>query len=1070
MEEIPEEVLFDGRRFNRKDWIAAVVLGVAAFVFFAATLLGYSYPGEPAMLEAAWNGFDVMPHSVYPAMEWAYRVLGLGKFVTPAAGALSTMFIFLIVTRHLRMRIVDDSEIANIVSVSRLGGIIAALLFALSPSVSDSATRLDPKLFDLMIVLAAFAAIPLLEYAPKGTGSLFTMAVGAAVGYVSADSVLYMALLPLYVMAVFVSSSIRGDRGYPKALLLVLSSVIAFLWFVRGAYGGILPYALVQREIIRFFLTTDGVYLLVLFGVIPFMIFPFSAERAFVLTRGLGSDLFHLMMTVMTVIAVATPFAAYYVLDFTPHSPVLTSAAVSVVAGYLATYWRIGSLHPNAGFTLFTISRHEFSLRFVTSAIFIVFLAILAGGTAAGLWFRFNERDGSFADKCAERVLADLGGRDWFITDGTLDSHLLLAAKRAGKNLHLIALQRDTEEGYRDRLADVLEAEGLGAYAKTLRENGVLAFISEWFGADENIAGRVAVWGAPDIWLYANDTAPTSEFMFFGGNNKLLFSDLAARKAFVDGVLPAEEGWGSFSFRDIKNHLDRRRLNLRRHFGFVTCNAGSEAFAAKRYDDAFDAYESVLRDIDADNVSALLNEMEVVRKNGPKALAAKASVQERLDAMVKNPLRRYRSGFLPIYYGYLMNSRVSLNLGVVQMQFGDYRQGAAQLKRAKDLVPDGEEEWFELNVFAPVYATGGSEDRRKAAEIYESELERDPMSRVALVGLARLAMLNGDEKKSAELLERATAKAGDDPGSYLDVASVRILRDELDEAKTAISKTMELAPDNMRAWTLLASVTFKELSEHPNKELEEKLEKVIVPRMMEINPHDPATLTASALMKSRRGDEKSLLSARADLRRASRTMTGFGPVDDLILEIDIRLGDRDDAEKSARRLLSGDPSSPMANYVMGSVMLSKGEPRLAAGYLKAAAFARKPPQRAMNDLAEAMRRCREFDKAEVYARMAVKNTPDSYVPWETLGAILLEGGKSDALAEAERCVEKSLEMSRREDGSPKDIRIVITLAQIQARLGKSAEARKSLRLIAPRKAELDPASLRRLESVRESVR
>ena len=77
-----------------------------------------------------------------------------------------------------------------------------------------------------------------------------------------------------------------------------------------------------------------------------------------------------------------------------------------------------------------------------------MYAVILALTLLIDFFSQFEADRGRFADQVAERIVADLDGRTWFVTDGTLDSHLRLAAKKAGKELNLICLQKDQDEKY----------------------------------------------------------------------------------------------------------------------------------------------------------------------------------------------------------------------------------------------------------------------------------------------------------------------------------------------------------------------------------------------------------------------------------------------------------------------------------------------------------------------------------------------------------------------------------------------------------------------------------------------
>jgi len=119
----------------------------------------------------------------------------------------------------------------------------------------------------------------------------------------------------------------------------------------------------------------------------------------------------------------------------------------------------------------------------------------------------------------------------------------------------------------------------------------------------------------------------------------------------------------------------------------------------------------------------------------------------------------------------------------------------------------------------------------------------------------------------------------------------------------------------------------------------------------------------------------------------------------------------------------------------------------------------------LNDLSEVLRRLRKFEEAEQHARAAIKMSPDLYVAWETLGAILLEANKN--LDEAEQSVRKAMALYA------DDLRIRITLARVLLKKGEVERARETIRQVKSRQSELskfDQAELARLTEEASSGR
>ena len=116
---------------------------------------------------------------------------------------------------------------------------------------------------------------------------------------------------------------------------------------------------------------------------------------------------------------------------------------------------------------------------------------------------------------------------------------------------------------------------------------GVLPFVQDWFVSDPATAKQVAIYGAPDLW-YSSGMTPVPELLFYGADGARAV-DAQAWKAF-DGILAAAKGWGSYQMRKIKDPVERKRLEFRRHLGFVANNRGVWLQDQGKDDEAYDMY------------------------------------------------------------------------------------------------------------------------------------------------------------------------------------------------------------------------------------------------------------------------------------------------------------------------------------------------------------------------------------------------------------------------------------------------------------------------------------------------
>lgn len=1055
------------------DWFIALALGAAAAVLYFCSLAGYAYPGESAHLAVIWQGLDTEPFNRYPLMAPFARLFGAGNGLAPVCGALATMLVYGFVVSLMRHRIKGDETEGFATRASRFGGLVAALVFLLNPAVRAAASHLEPRLFDVTWALASLVLLVPYARLPKAVAWLCPAASAVMAGLGLADTPFFLLILPLHLAVVQAVSRRRGARGYPLAALFVVIFIASFFIFAGNAAGDFGALMKSLKDAAKLYTAPKDWLFVLLFATLPFAVLLFSSRRAFTEQSGWTQWLFHLAMTFVAVLAIATPLAPASLMRPSGVLPVAAVLFVAVTAGYLTVYWhlqfsaavRINESTAEDKGAPRRIGRLLASVAGAVLAVAIVFTVLLD-------LFSFEKNAGAFADKAAEKVLADLGTRTWLVTDGTLDDHLRLAAARLGRELNLICLDRDLDSDYLADLGALVREKQVGgarnAELALSLSLGVLPFVQDWFAADPAVAQTVAIFGASDLW-YAAKVTPVPEFFFFGGD-PAREPDWAASWAEFKDILAAPQGWGSYRLWQSEDPVEKMRLNLRRHLGLVANNRGVWLQDAGREEEAFDMYERVLREIDADNVCALFNEFEQARAGLARAAARKNELEKALKAIVDDTNRRYRLWALGNYYGYIRSPEIFIRLGFTWARSGRPGEALSQIRRAIDFIPTDNRRTV-LNMMAALYAS--ENDSRKSREVYESVLADDATNHDALIGLMRLELLDGNSEKAMEYLRQATAAAGDDPRANIENALLHLMRNELAEAKTLLRKVTEADHGNLQAWSLTAAVTMQQIDaskdEKEKAALAKELEDQILPTMEKQarTPNDYYVQTTRAFLLMRKGAEHRR-EARNAFVAAAQDRPDIAATGDLILGLDISLNDTEHAERQARDILRRNRRSPLANYVMGSLALQKGEYAEAEAFLRRAADAPRPVALALNDLAEVLRRNRNYVEAERYARQAVAAEPRLYVAWETLGAVLLDAKGN--LDEAESAVKKACELSKDENGREADVRMLVTLARVQLARGDAVHGKTTLRMVNKRIDELSAFERSEFEELRKSAR
>ena len=1091
--------------FRRSSFVAALaVAGAAALVYFV-TLANYVFPGESARLLVQWTGVDALEFPEYPL--WGYFVKLFG-----GAGALSSIafrtnllsLISGVVSAYLICRLMafavwqsigHESCLKFAKGASLAAGVVASLVFVFSTAVWQSSTHLEHRIFDVMWALIAMRAVILAAGRPRMSLPVAILA-GVIVAMGLVESPIFVPLSVVVFFSYLLVLVKNGKGLYGPAALYLLSSVIGFVVFLKCVSSGFIGTEAAAaadststidvflrilkstlREV-RSWFSRSGWLAIVSLTVVPAVACVFAARRALNNDRRWSQYMFHIAMTICVACATATQLAPESMLRPLGILPVATSTLVALVAGYLVAYWYLLARTPLPVLE-YKEDGVDAAIRFGRHLAPVFGIALIVVLTLSSLVNAFNcgRSRGEFADVCAREIIDTMGDRTWFVTDGTLDDHLRVAAAAAGKELNLICLQRDMNDAYLEELADLVEKRGLKAGNVNLKMSvrlGVLPFIQDWFSGNTNIINEAAIFGVPDFWFMA-ERVPVPENMLFGGaagaksvDGKALakrFAEFWGRMAPILWTERNKEGSRNIARSD--DPVESLRLQLRRHVGFIGNNLGVFLQDCGLNDEAFATYELVLNTIDPDNVSVLFNEFEMARVGIKCALAKKLEIERKLKSIVDDPKRRYVLWSLSRYYGYIRSPEIFARMGYAWARSGQTGNAIAQVQRAIDFV-SADRQASLLNMMAAIYASGNQ--LKKSREVYERVLASDGQNREALMGMARIALQAGAESEARSYLEKAAkVSGGDTPG--IEMAMLLMMSNDLDRARMEMQKVTDLHPKNLQAWSLLAGVLMQQVDQAKDAAVKAKamdeLENTILPKMEALSndPRDYFVQMTRGLVYMRKG-AKFRKQARDALVIASMSRPDVSVAGDMILGLDIELDDGEAAERHARMVLRRDRHNRLANYVMGSIRLKEGDYSTAETFLRLSVDAEQPMAAALNDLAEVLRRLQRYGEAEGFARKAVKAQPSLYVAWETLGSSLLDQNKN--LDEAEKCVEKAIQLAKSEL-KVEDIRMQITLARVQIAKGSLDKARTTLRQLRKRSSELSNYDRDQLETLTKAA-
>lgn len=1106
-----------GGSFGKKTWIATALSALVAFAVYFLTLDSSLYPGVPGestSLMVQWTGLDFLIFPDRPLWAWFVKLVsGMGgaetlvwrmNFFSLLCGVLSAALVCRLSIFFIHQTVRDENTVVEDKSTALAAGIAAAWTFIFSTAVWQGATHLEYRLFDVAWALALFSFFIPMAKRPGATW-FFTILMALGIGMGIVESAIFIALLPVYALAIIVHCRKVKANTILWTFTLVLASLAVWMLyaFAVGAAFVEMPHASAgeyknaldvmmklidntTHELVMWFKRPNWLAVMLL-APFPFTASAFASVRALNNERSLSQYLFHSLMTLLVIFAVATPLAPVQLMKPLGILPVATTTLAAFAAGYLVAYWLMmfkARTRVNESMDKQPVwDRVGRVIAPVAGGILVAVLVLSAGVNA----FSCVGEKNSFADLYAKEVLRAMGDREWLATNGRIDDHLLVEAARQGKKLHLVCLWRDTENDsvYLSEFAKTVKKEGLKGgiddLSMVVRNMGVQPFLQDWMKGDEAVTSKLAVQGMPDVWCWSGYTPIPQGPVFIGVKSLDEVDFEAAEKDFRASwerlgpeLVRGHENEGTYSINRERDSVERYRMILRGAMGMSANNLAVALADAKRDDAAFALFDFTLKEIDRDNVSAMFNEFQLARAGNASALRAKSEIEKRIKKVVDDSRRRYHLYSLGTTYGYIRDAQIFLEMGMGWARSGMMGAATAQIQRARDLLPD-ESQAALLNIIAAIYAD--SADTARSREIYEENLSKDASDRTALMGLARLSIREGDIDEARSYVSRAAeAAAASSDSDGIEFVLLNLLNNDLDAARVSMQRITDTHPRSLQGWALLAGILLQQFdtSKDPAEKarLMEELDNIILPKMeqMATSPRDYYVQITRGMVLLRKGPDR-LKEARDALVTASIANPAAAETGEMILSADIELDDKEGAERHARAVLRRNREDRLACYVMGSLRLRDGNYSEAEVFLRKSCQHPRPLAAAENDLAEVLRRQQRYEEAENFARRAVKRDPNLYVAWETLASTLLGANKN--LAEAEECIKKAIELSKTKTKAGEDLRMQITFARVLLAQGDSGKRNQALGIIRGLKRherELDSYDRDQLEQLRKAAR
>ncbi|NCC52790.1 MAG: tetratricopeptide repeat protein, partial [Spartobacteria bacterium] len=493
----------------------------------------------------------------------------------------------------------------------------------------------------------------------------------------------------------------------------------------------------------------------------------------------------------------------------------------------------------------------------------------------------------------------------------------------------------------------------------------------------------------------------------------------------------------AFESVDEKNVLYPWCKMAARHLSKLENNRGVVLEDLKEAELAYSAYENA-RLIDTNNVSAMLNRLSLaVSLDRPE----KQALQDQFEEFANNLDAKLGVWALSRFFGYVKNPGVYVNRGMAWALSGKPRLAIGEMSKAIEMTGTNPRM---QNALAGFYVQAQMEEMGR--ETYLAVLEENPDDMTALLGMARISIMQNELIAAREYLNRLKALGGGDLATVLmQEAVLESMQGHAQESLALLKKITDSNPDNLQAWhaTALMAASMGD----------EALTTQALDTMRQKAGASPATAYAFAQIQIQNGNYPK---AREYLEESLRRFPNDKRTLETVLRIDVLGSRRNKAEEHAEQLIRLDPRHPYANYVVATLLYTEGKYSLAEQYLRVSLAGKRDPY-ALNDLAWLLVQREQYEEATKLIKESLSYENRNPNTWDTYGVALLKQGH---LAEAEEAMSMALAQN------PNNPAFILHMGMVYEAKGLHDKALSVTEPLMNRLAEL-PAELR--DDVREFV-
>jgi len=1001
---------------HKRDWMAASLIAGIMFLVYFFTASRWAFPGESASLIAMLTEArtNMMPdHGFWRSvMRMGVRLAGPAKAVETTIvinmlfAALSLAFIYL-VTTAVFVLLIDKREQTpdprtwrhHTVFAARLGGMVTTLTLALSAPFWVAASRVNlHSIYLLWILVAAYLMLQFL--ATNKTTFLYVFCLLYGMGM--SQSTVMIQFAPVFVLLA-IGHMIRSETfnfltgGLALFILgagfasMFLFSIFTFTdtpgYILQGYWG----QSLVADKIIGGLanrlvssLPRNGWLIIIGLVILPWISWLIIAARTLNGETGTAIQFLNAAIFIVTLAVVLdTRISPWQFFGFSSEQ-IVSYAMASMTFGYCMTVAYMYTLNPPAsGITPTGVRLVGRMFRTVILILTVVILSYEVRSSAV----HAETRNTKFILTYVDRLIENLDGRTWIVTDGVFDDMILLRGMERGIELNLLDLRADGNHVYTQQLREKISSARL----RNSLDLGIFSFLQEWIKTDPEVSKHLALCLFPDLWTIGDYRIYPHGLAFFGGQ--------ASETELAEAVFKTENVQTYFALMDeldtelgaVSERSSRYVLALadsvRRRVSFIGNNLGFFIENLGYEDEAMNIYARVHK-FDPGNVSAMLNYAFLLEQFGTEA--EKEEMRSQIAMFRKTQAKPLHIWELSRTQGYVNSPEAFAYLGWTWALSGQNTIAIKTLGMAigNDYATG---ELGLMGTLADVHSRSG--DTAETEKVLEAILKKTPNDLKTIIALAQIKMLNGDTNAAETLLKQARVIGLPESRILREEASLKMAQSDYDGARAAFQKILEESPKDADARLSLYMTHAKDFLAEKDEEKRAQIRLWMAAEVDALFRIQDARFFQGAIARGHfLLTENKLEDARENFLMANKTMPGIVPILELILRLDYALKDPSSALTHAKELLQIAPEHSFSNYIMGSIALTKGEYESAEAYLQRS-VERDSNILATGDLAYVKFRLDEFEKAFELVTQALDRSKELYEVWDTYGLILLQQNK-----------------------------------------------------------------------------